>query len=153
MRLVLQHLDDIQAVLDHVATLTKPGSAAVIIDSHDPLRLFHPDLPEFVEFFAAYTEHELKTGRDRGVASRVERATEPSSTWRPGGTLRLLIPSTIPGNLNLFMQTYALLVDLVEQTGELQCDFPAIKSALRQWSELPDPYMQVGLDMILLDRI
>ena len=44
MRLLLQHLDDVQAVLDHVAALTRPGGTALIIDAHDPLRFFYPDL-------------------------------------------------------------------------------------------------------------
>src|SRR5215471_10131953 len=34
MRLLLQHLDDIQAVLDHAAALTRPGGTALIIDAH-----------------------------------------------------------------------------------------------------------------------
>jgi len=152
MRLLLQHLDDIQAVLDHIAELTSPGKSALIIDAHDTLRFFHPDLPEFMAFFAAYAEHERKAGRDRCVAKRVEQAIASSPGWRLGGTLQLLIPSTIPGNLDLFTRTYTLLVDLVEQAGELQYDFSTIKEAWRRWSEKPDAYTQVGLNLIHLER-
>src|SRR5262245_49022599 len=65
MRLLLQHLDDIQAVLQHVAGLTNSEGAALIIDAHDPFRFFYPDLQEFTQFFAAYSEHERMAGRDR----------------------------------------------------------------------------------------
>ena len=153
MRLLLQHLDDVQAVLDHVATLTNSGGAALIIDAHDPFRLFYPDLPEFTRFFAAYAEHERKAGRDRRVVARVDQALASSAAWRLGGTLQLLIPSTIPGNLNLFTRTYTLLVDLVEQTGELQYDFPAVKEAWLRWAKRPDAYAQVGLNLMRLDRV
>jgi ubiquinone/menaquinone biosynthesis C-methylase UbiE len=153
MRLLLQHLDDIQAVLDHVAGLTSSGKSALIIDAHDPFRFFHPDLPEFMKFFTAYAEHERKAGRDRCVASRVEQAIMSSAVWRLGATLRLLIPSTIAGNLSLFTRTYTLLIDLVEQGGELQYDFSAVKEAWRQWSARPDAYTQVGLNLIGIDRV
>jgi len=153
MRLLLQHLDDIQAVLDHVATLINSGGSALIIDAHDALRFFHPNLHEFTGFFAAYAEYEWRAGRDRHVAKRVEQALESNAAWRPGATLQLLIPSTIPGNLNLFTQTYTLMVDLVEQTGELQYDFAAVKEAWRRWSERPDAYAQVGLNLIRINRV
>jgi SAM-dependent methyltransferase len=153
MRLLLQHLDDIQAVLDHVAALANPGKSAFIIDAHDPLRFFHPDLPEFTKFFTAYAEHERQAGRDRYVISRVEQVIASSTVWRLGGTRQLLIPSTIPNNLDLFTRTYTLLVDLVEQAGELQYDFSTVKEAWQRWSERPDAYTQVGLTLIRIDRV
>jgi hypothetical protein len=152
MRLLLQHLDDIQTVLNHVAALTNPGGSVLVIDSYDPLRFFYPDFPEFMEFFTAYAEHERKAGRDRRVASRLDQAIASSSIWQPGDTLQLLIPSTIPGNLNLFTKTYTSLVDLVEQVGEIKYDFLAVKEAWQRWSDLPDAYSQVGLNLIRLDR-
>lgn len=153
MRLLLQHLDDIQAVLDHVGRFTSPGASAFIMDAHDPLRYFYPPLPEFTEFFAAYAEREQQKGRDRRVASRIEQAIASSAMWRLGDTLQLLIPSTISGNLDLFTKTYTLLVDLVEQANELQYDFPAVKKAWQQWSERPDAYTQVGMNLIRIDRV
>jgi SAM-dependent methyltransferase len=153
MRLLLQHLPDVQAVLDHVATLIPSGGSALIIDAHDPFRFFHPELPEFTRFFAAYAEHERSTGRDRRVAKRVEQAIASSRAWKLGDTLQLLIPSTIPSNLDLFTRTYTLLVDLVDQTGELQYDFSTVKEAWRRWSERPDAYAQVGLNLTRIDHV
>jgi ubiquinone/menaquinone biosynthesis C-methylase UbiE len=153
VRLLLQHLDDIQAVLNHMSTLTNPRGAVLIIDSHDPLRFFYPDFPEFREFFSTYAEHELRAGRDRRVANRIEQAIATSTVWQPGGNLQLLIPSTIPDNLDLFTKTYSFLVDLVEQVGEIKYDFFSVKEAWRRWLDLPDAYTQVGLNLIRLDRV
>ena len=87
------------------------------------------------------------------MISRVEQVITSSIVWRLGGTLQLLIPSTILGNLDLFTRTYTLLVDLVEQAGELQDDFSAVKEAWQMWSERPDAYTQVGLTLIRVDRV
>lgn len=153
MRLLLQHLEDVPAVLDHAATLTNIGGGAVIVDAHDPYRFFHPELPEFRAFFTAYAEHERKAGRDRRVASRVEQAIRASKVWRPGPTLPLLIPSTVGSNMDLFTKTYSLLVDLVEQAGEIQYDFSSVKQAWSRWAQSPEAYTQVGLNLIFLERI
>jgi 2-polyprenyl-3-methyl-5-hydroxy-6-metoxy-1,4-benzoquinol methylase len=152
MRLLLQHLSDVPTALDHVAGLTNPGGSALIIDAHDPLRFFYPALPEFMQFFTTYAEHEQKAGRNRHVSSLVQRAIAGSSFWRLEGTLQLLIPSTIPGNLDLFTKTYGRLVDLVETVGELQYDFEAVRRAWQRWSAKPGAYTQVGLNLILLSR-
>jgi hypothetical protein len=153
MRLLLQHLEDIPKALDHVSQLTRPGGTALIIDANDPVRFFYPMLPQFTAFFAAYAEQERCAGRDRRVANRIEKALSKSPTWIHGGTLSLLIPSTINGNLELFTQTYTLLVDLVSEVGELTYDFESVKEAWRRWSAMPDAYTQVGLNLIRLDRI
>lgn len=153
MRLLLQHLDDVPTFLDEIAMVTKPGRSALIIDAHDPVRFFYPEFPQFTKFFAAYSENERKAGRDRCVASRVNGALASSTAWQLGDITRLVIPSTIPGNMALFSKTYTLLVDLVEQAGELSYDFAAVKEAWRQWSQKPGAYTQVGLNMIRIDRI
>jgi len=153
MRLLLQHFDDISTALDHVSRLTRPGGTALIIDANDPVRFFYPMLPQFTAFFTAYSEHEGRAGRDRSVANRIEKALSKSPAWIQGSTLSLLIPSTIAGNLELFTQTYSLLVDLVREVGELTYDFESVKEAWRRWSILPDAYTQVGLNLISINRI
>ena len=153
MRLLLQHLADVRAVLDHVAALTSPGASVLIVDADDAARFFHPAFPEFMQFFAAHVEHERKGGRDRRVASRVEAAVASTPLWRLGARLPVLIPSTIPGNLDLFSRTYELFVDLVQQAGELKHDFAGVKAAWQRWAERPGAYAQVGLNLIRLERV
>lgn len=89
MRLLLQHLEDIPAALDRVSQLTRPGGTALIIDANDAVRFFYPKLPQFTAFFAAYAEQELRAGRDRCVANRIENALSESTTWIHGGRLSL----------------------------------------------------------------
>jgi SAM-dependent methyltransferase len=152
MRLLLQHLEDVPGFFDEIAAVAKPGRSALIIDAHDPVRFFYPEFPDFMRFFTAYCEKERKAGRDRCVANRIKRALESSTAWKLGETTQLVIPSTIPGNMALFTETYTSLVDLVEQAGELSYDFPAVKEAWRRWSQMPGAYTQVGLNLIRIER-
>ena len=54
--------------------------------------------------------------------------------------------------MDLFTRTYTLLVDLVEQVGELPYDYAYVKDKWLSWSERPDAFTQVGLNLIQLDR-
>ncbi len=58
MRLLLQHLDDVANFLDQLALVSRPGKSALIIDAHNPVRFFHPDLAQFIRFFTAYSDCE-----------------------------------------------------------------------------------------------
>ena len=152
-RLLLQHLDDIPTALERIARLTHPGGSLLIVDAHDPYRFFYPELPEFIAFFAAYTAHELAAGRDRRVSGKIDAAIAANPAWRKEKSLQLLIPSTIVGNMELFTRTYTLLADLVEQAGELSYDFSNVKQKWLLWSERPDAFTQVGLNLIQLNRV
>ncbi len=151
-RLLLQHLDDIPCALDKFASLTRAGGSLLIIDSHDAYRFFSPDLPEFKEFFAAYTAHELVAGRNRKVSQQTDLAIAASSVWRKHATLDLLIPSTLAGNMDLFTKTYTLFIDLVEQAGEMNYDFAKVKESWIKWAMNPNAYTQVGLTLTQLKR-
>jgi SAM-dependent methyltransferase len=153
MRLLLQHLDDVPDVLDRVAQLVAPGGSALIVDANDRVRAFHPPLPQFVDFFAAYAERERGAGRDRDVVGRLARALSTSTSWRRGDTLELLIPSTIDGNRELFTETYSLLIDLVREVGELDYAFDDVARAWSNWCRLSNAYAQVGLNLVRIDRV
>ena len=150
---MLQHLPNIGSVLDHVAKITKVGGSGLIIDAHDATRFFRPSLSSFMDFFAAYVKNEAKGGRDRNVGSVLTRNLESNPSWRMGSTLQLLIPSTIPGNLELMRRNYALLIELVEEVGNLEYDFEKLKEEWRWWCGLDKTYTQVGLCLSRIDRI
>lgn len=153
MRLLLQHLDDIPRVFGHLTEVIRPGGIAVVIDANDPVRVFSPALPLFTEFFSAYVARERLAGRDRDVVSRVIDAVGISPHWTMRDAMSVLIPSTIDGNLELFTETYTLLVDLVREVGDFEFDFDRVKSEWQQWSSSSNSYTQVGLHLIPVQRI
>ncbi len=153
MRLLLQHLPDITKALGKVAEIINANGSALIIDAHDPVRFYRPDVPEFRRFFEAYAEIEAQQGRDRAVASRLGELIKACPGWKLGRTIQLLIPSTIPGNMDLFRETYALVIDLAENQGKFQYDFANVKEAWHRWCELDGAYTQVGLSIVRIDRV
>lgn len=152
MRLLLQHLPDVEAALDHVAGLTRPGGSALIIDAHDPTRFFWPEVPKFMEFFAAFRDHEARKERRRDVGIDLSRRVDQHSGWKLGSSIQLLIPSTIPDNLDLFRKTYLRVIEMVEEVGEMDFDYEAVKQEWRWWCGLDRAYTQVGLILLRIDR-
>jgi 2-polyprenyl-3-methyl-5-hydroxy-6-metoxy-1,4-benzoquinol methylase len=148
MRLLMQHLDRPRDALDKVAQLLNPGGCALIIDALDRVRYFHPEPRRYMEFFRCYKRHQLARGMDRDVAQKVGRLLRGHPRLRRAASTELVVPSTIPGNLELFEQTYYLVVVMVELTGGLRHDFAAVKTAWRDWCALPNRFMQVGLRLV-----
>lgn len=153
LRLLIQHLDDIPTALQQVAKVVKNGGSALVIDAYDPFRAYVPELPEFMDFFSAYTASELASGRDRRFAERFSTSVEASTDWDVINSTTLLIPSTVGDNKTLFAKTYQRLIDLVETAGELTYDFDSVRNALAQWGQDANAYTQVGLRMIELRRV
>lgn len=153
MRLLLQHLPDITKALGKAADIVNPGGSALVLDAHDPTRFYMPDVPEFRSFFKAYGEFEARQGRDRAVASHLGALIEACPEWKLGRTTQFLIPSTIPGNMDLFRETYALVLDLIENHSKFQYDIAKVREAWRRWCELDGAYTQVGLTIVRIDRV
>ena len=153
MRLLLQHLKDVEAVLNRVAEVTRTGGSALIIDAWDSMRLFKPNVPEFWKFFNAYTSHQAGLGLDRNVGTNLLSKIENHRNWKVGSTLQVLIPSTIKGNLEFYRSYYDLMIQIVEKAGLLQYDFEKVKAEWKWWCSLKHAYTQVGLNVIRIDKI
>jgi SAM-dependent methyltransferase len=152
MRLLLQHVPNIHEALDHAASLTGVGGSALIIDAWDAVRYFSPELPEFTAFFQAFRRHEVERGRNRDAAANIEQAVQNHPQWVVGAKSQILIPSSIPGNRELFRKTYRRVIDMLERAGEMKYDFDSVRRAWDQWCGLSASYTQVGLTLIQLDR-
>lgn len=152
MRLFLQHLPSVSGALDRAAGLTASGGALLVIDALDEERFFAPPAEAFSDFFAAYTALQRERGRERAVGRCVLQALEGRDDWTLGDRVRLVIPSTLPGNHKLFQENYRLFIDLVEDAGDLSYDFDHVRREWDAWCGRERAYMQVGLDILRLDR-
>ena len=153
LRLVLQHVPDVTGVLRCIAKVVRPGGAALLIDAHDPLRFFSPPVPAFMELFGAFRSQEQRVGPDKSVTSGLKALVGSHPDWRIEIATTLTIPSSIPGNMELFQKTYGLLVDMVELVGEIHFDFDRVREEWKWWCGLEQAYAQVGLDVIRLVRV
>jgi ubiquinone/menaquinone biosynthesis C-methylase UbiE len=153
IRLVMQHLNDVEAALQNLVRLLRPGGVAFIIDAADHLRYFYPVPEEYVRFFAAYTSSVTKEGRDRDVAAKIpDLIATRIPNLRCSGCGTTIIPSTVAGNLPLFQETYYLVIELLEMANALAYDFSAVKRAWLDWCDLPRTYMQVGIRCVTVVR-
>lgn len=77
-------------------------------------------------------------------------------SWTVGEDFEFIIPSTLPGNLDLFRHYYAWVIKLLErrqQALKLQYDIEEVKEEWRRWSSVANAYTQVGVNIIRLDKI
>ena len=153
LRLVLQHLPDVDKVLKKVARITKQGGSVLVIEAHDPSRMYWPDVPLFMRFFRAYAAYQASLGLDRTVAARLPEIIENHPCWAAGSAAQVIVPSTLPGNLDLFRKSYGLFIELVEHGSDMTYDFDSVRREWQRWCDLDYAYTQAGLNIVRLDRV
>lgn len=153
MRLFMQHMSDVDAVLAKARSLLRENGALLIIDAWDPARLYSPDMPCFMAFFHAYARTCARRGLGRDVTDRVRKAVENSGDWRIARENKIVVSSAIPGNLELFRESYALFIELVERTNALAYDFQSVRDEWRWWCGLDAAYTQAGLAVLELSPL
>jgi SAM-dependent methyltransferase len=152
MRLVMQHLTEPEKALKKIAELLCPGGMALVIDAVDAVRYYHPEPTEYVRFFNTYAAVQRQRGKDRDIAGKIPELVRQNPLLTCVSCETFLIPSTIPGNLALFEETYYLVIQLLEKSGSLSYDYEAVKRSWRNWCEQPRKYMQVGIRCVRLTR-
>lgn len=152
MRLLLQHLSDPLKAMKKVYAVTRPNSCCLIIDAFDELRLFHPPFSGFVEFFQQFISATAGQGLDRNIVEHMIPELERGGKWTILNNLTLTIPSSWPGNLELFYKTYTRVIDLIETKKLFEWDFDGLRDSWKRWSENKNAYAQVGLRILLLQR-
>lgn len=148
MRLFAQHVHDLAEVLETAKKLLAPGGVIVLIDAFDGARCYSPPLPEFVDFFSAYAKECKRRGLGRDVAQRVKTALGGVPGCKLEREWQVYISSASGSNLELFSETYALLIELIELTQFMPYDFDSVRAAWRAWCASEVAYTQVGLNIM-----
>jgi SAM-dependent methyltransferase len=152
LRLLLQHIDRVDELLRSIADVLSPGGGVFILDADDSERFYHPTVPRFMEFFAAYVEQQRGSGLDRDASLRLAEIGVGAGRFDVVRRRRWIVPSTIPGNLAILRRTYAWFIRLVETTGRLSYDYDALKQEWLSWCERDDTYTQIGVSFVELRR-
>lgn len=145
-RLVVQHLNSIEAFLQQAFQLLNPGGTLLIIDSHDPLRFFYPQLPYMKSFFEILRKSQKEFGGDRDAAFIIKTLAD-NFGFQPIQEMLLTIPSTIPGHKTLFLNSYETVLEIVRQDYQVEFDYPALKQEWKDWFSCPNSYTQLGVQM------
>ena len=152
MRLFMQHLPDPDKILKYAEKLLKPGGSLIIIDSQDKFRHYHPAMPEFSKFFETYRSQQHSLSLDRDVVSKIPNCIEHNQQWQERVNLDIIIPSTVPGNKELFSKVYSYFIDMVEAVGNIEYNFDLVRKDIEEWSK-SDGYTQIGLKLLSITRL
>jgi hypothetical protein len=147
----IQPVKDLTKILRILAQVTKPGAGVLILDACDSLRLFVPPVPEFMGFFGAYTMDQHEKGMERDVTALIESRVRVLPEWQLIDRTQICVPSSIPGNLERFCRSYALMIEIVKRVGEIPVT-ESVKTAWCRWCEGALRYTQVGLNILTLQR-
>jgi SAM-dependent methyltransferase len=151
-RLLLQHLEDAPTAITKMLDVVAPGGSLLLIDALDEYRAFHPPLIEFPRFFERYACRERASGRDRNVLSRVPQLVAGIPGVSIGASRDLLVPSSMPGHIDVFRAVYSRVIDLLAPELESECDVGAVRREWTGWCTDDHAYAQVGLRLIRIDK-
>lgn len=150
-RLVVQHLNSIEAFLQQAFRILNPGGTLLIIDSHDSTIFFSPKLPYMEDFLETLRKSEKKHARDRDAAFTIKNVADNFGLQLTKEML-LTIPSTISDNKEMFLNTYKTVFDIVSQDYRIEFDYPSLKQELNDWFSYPNSYTQIGLHIASYKR-
>ena len=103
---------------------------------------------------SAYTRQQKDNADcDREVVNTIRNWACENDKWRVGLDVPFVMPSTIPGHLQLYQRVYDLWILLFEHLGELEIDFEPAKKELGDWKNVLNAFTQAGIRVMRLDRI
>jgi SAM-dependent methyltransferase len=143
-RLLVQHLPSLGDFLDSMRQAIRPGGTVIVIESADEARMFVPQLESMSRFFETLRASRRVEGYDRD-SGRLLGDQVRSFGFEPTRSTLLLVPSTIPGHKDLFLQTYLTVLDLVRAAFHLDFDYARLAADLRVWRDDPASYTQLGV--------
>ena len=151
-RLVFQHLPDPENVLRSIAGSLNEGGHLLIVDSRDVWRYYYPELPRFMEFFRAFIDSQKDRSLNRDFIRQLAGQIGDYPQWHLDGAWEVVIPSTMPGNLERFQTIYGEVMKFVEESEKIDLDYNALHKEWDDWCKHPDAYTHAGLSIVLLQK-
>jgi SAM-dependent methyltransferase len=143
-RLLVQHLPSAADFLTSMRRAIKPGGMLIVIESSDDQRKFVPPVESMVRFFEAFRAKRRADGCDRD-AGRVLAEQADRFGFEPEASTLFVVPSTIPGHKDLFLETYLTVLDVVQGAFGVDFDYGQLASDLKRWWADPASYTQTGV--------
>ena len=145
-RLLVQHLNPLDAFFEHARRLLRPNGTLLIIESDDRARRFVPELAALSKLFRTFRDSRREAGYDRdAILYGSERAKEFGlhlDTER-----RVIIPSALPGYKELFARSYRTATEIMRRNYGVSFDCEEVRGELRRWLRAPGSYAQIGVYM------
>jgi ubiquinone/menaquinone biosynthesis C-methylase UbiE len=143
-RLLVQHLPSVGDFLTSMRRAIKPGGLLIVIESSDDQRKFSPPLGSMVRFFEAFRAKRRADGCNRDAGRLLAEQASQFGFERETSAL-LVVPSTIPGHKDLFLETYLTVLDVVQGAFQVDFDYGRLAADLKRWWADSTSYTQLGV--------
>lgn len=150
MRFVVQHMSGIQDVLFHASRLLKTGGSFIIIEPDIDAIYTSPKIPLFQDFLHKIELHNKKVGTNRASLKKLREEYKNAKNWELLNDVTILSSHTGPFNNHSLLTMFQLWVDIYENTAAFEFSYKELKQALKDWSNLPISYAQLGLNITQL---
>lgn len=150
MRLVVQHLDDLDLTLAEVRRLVKPAGAIIIIEPN-PLRLMNfPRTPKFEQLLINYANAKVDKSKSQAKLNELARQLGGVSGWEVDQKAEYIAPSIGPFFESSLLQIFSLWIDIFEKSNLVQADFRAVRDEINAWATSDNSFNRIGLQIYCL---
>ncbi|MGH7335588.1 MAG: class I SAM-dependent methyltransferase [Candidatus Rokuibacteriota bacterium] len=143
-RLLVQHLPSVADFLTSMRRAIRPGGLLIVIESSDDQRKFVPPVGSMVRFFEAFRAKRRADGCNRDAGRLLAEQASQFGFEAEAGAL-LVVPSTIPGHKDLFLETHLTVLDVVQGAFQVDFDYGRLAADLKRWWADPTSYTQLGV--------
>ena len=148
LRLVVRHVTNHAGLVGLLERILPEGGVALVFDSDMGGLVFWPELPAVTSLFLRLND--LVNGRAGDALEHFLGLARSSPTLRIVRTRSFTVPSTLGTNLDLMREQYALTVELVRSTTDL--DTSEAEAELAAWRIRRDAFSQFGMVQIHIKK-
>ncbi len=150
MRLLVQHLDSLEATLAEARSLVKPTGTIIIIEP-DPSRLMNfPQTPKFEQLLIDYAKSTAGVSRTRKRLNDLAGQLSEIPGWEISQSAEYIAPSVGPFSHSSLLQIFSLWIDIFEKSKAVQTDFQAVRNEIDAWADGDTSFNRIGLQIYCL---
>jgi hypothetical protein len=150
---VLQHLQDLGAVLEQARAALDPGGSLVVIDPDFAESSCSPPAPLFMGMFAAFEQWRGRLGLLRDGNRRLADRMRQFGDWRVTADDLVRVAHVAPFRNSVPAATFAAWIDLCQRAGGFDYPFDAAREEIAHWSDRDDARSSVALRVTVLEPV
>jgi SAM-dependent methyltransferase len=150
MRLVVQHLDDLDLTLAQVRRLVKPTGAIIITEPNPIVLMNFPRTPKFEKLLINYSNAKADTLKNQAKLNEFARQLGGVPGWEISQKAEYTAPSIGPFSGSSLLQIFSLWIDIFEKSKLVKADFQAVRDEINAWAASDKSFNRIGLQIYCL---
>lgn len=152
MRLVVQHLQGVSAVLERAKDLVEQGGTLLVVEPDPRGFMNFPPTPVFMGLLQAIEQHGADTSKNRANLALLGQALEISPDWTLANAAQAIVPQVGPFANSHLLEMFLLWIESLESAGEIDFPFDDARSEIEAWAAGDVSYNQIGVCFFQLER-